>query len=193
MTLAVYPETPPPSFTYPLKDRYETIISERCSQNEQAQALRRFPARSFMVGYSKRDLGTEWNVIHDFHTARLGQWETFWFYDFLTRAWTDLKVGRGDGTTRTFDLPGKSIVSATLVVRVNDVIETHRSLSAGTGEGSSDQVIFDSGYAPADGSLITAAFTGRLRIKARKADEFSDKFDIDDVGDIEAFLIRSIE
>jgi hypothetical protein len=190
MTLEVWPTSPPPSFSYPLEDEYETVISVAEGTNEVAQMNRRFPKRGFAIGYDSIALGTDWATIHNFHTARLGAYETFWFFDFLSRPWTDIKVGRGDGSTTTFDLPSKNTVNdSSLIIKVNDT-PVSKSFSSGTGLGGADQIII---AAPALGALITAAFKGQLRLKARKADRFADKFDLDEYGKIEVFQIRGID
>jgi hypothetical protein len=196
MTTPVWPQTPPPSFSYPFDDEYETLVSEYQGTNEQAQTLRRFPKVGFMVGYELLLIGSDWATIHNFHTARRGQWETFWYFDFISRPWTDLKIGRGDGSTATFDLPSKNTVhDSSLKVYVNGSLKTEGvdyNFSAGTGEGSADQIVFIAGHIPALGALITTDLKGNRRIKARKDDKFADKMDQDDVSNIQVFRIRNV-
>ena len=173
-----------------MEDEYITEISVYQGMNEQANSLTRFPKRTFMVGYNLVNLATEWYTIHNFHTSLRGQWDVFWFFDFLSRNWTDVYVGVGDGATTTFDLHSKNTVNdSSLIIKVNGT-PVSKSFSSGTGTGGADRVTIT---APAIGHLITSDFKGQLRIKARKADKFSDKFDLDESGNIEAFLIREVQ
>lgn len=202
MSLQVWPTTPPPSFSYPVSEEYETIVSQFGGPNEAAQSLTRFPKRNFTVGYNLLDIGGDWHYIHDFHTKRRGQYETFWYFDFYIRPWVDLYVGRGDGSTTAFDLHSKSTVhDASLKIYVNDAEKTEGvdyDFSAGTGDGGADRITFRAGHIPAAGALITSDLQGKLRIKARKADLFSDKVTLENdashaFADIEAFLIREVQ
>ena len=64
-------------------------------------------------------------------------------------------VGTGDGTTKTFDLANSNVIGDSLVVYIgND--QQRVTLSAGTGTGGVDQIVFDT--APANGVAIKADY-----------------------------------
>lgn len=63
-------------------------------------------------GLDNADIQTLWA----FYMARRGAYQTFYIYDLLSQAHTGLFVGWGDGTTTTFDLPGKSTSGHTIYI-----------------------------------------------------------------------------
>jgi len=152
-----------------------------------------------MLIYKVMELtATERDALYEFYQNRFGSYELFWYFDFQNRKWIDQYVGRGDGIEQTFDLPGYGtgafeeggflteagdrliteagdvIVGDSLVTRptiyVDGVEIEDYSFHEGTGEGGADQIIFGL-YTPALGSLITADFTGYLRIQGRFRDD----------------------
>lgn len=85
---------------------------------------------------------------------------------------TQPKGTKATYNTKTYDLPSKSTVNdATLITYVNDVI-TAKTFVSGGGGGGADRVTF-SGY-QSQGALITADFTGLLRIKGVITSDFID-------------------
>lgn len=111
---------------------------------------------------------TNMQTLWAFYMARKGAFEAFYIYDITTMAHTDLYIGLGDGSTVTYDLPGKSTSSQTIYV--DNVAQTNSVTvfySYDSGAESSDQVVFSS--APSIGSVLTCDFTGFLRIKCRFA------------------------
>jgi len=76
--------------------------------------------------------------------------------------------------TKTYDLPSKNTVNdSSLIAYVNDVVTSKTFISAGGG-GGADRIAF-SGYQAA-GALITADFTGKLRIRVVCSDSLSDNW-----------------
>jgi hypothetical protein len=128
--------------------------------------------------YAKYDVKLQYNVLTtveiqvlwNFYTARQGTFEAFYFYTLEVADWDNLYVGVGDGTSVTFDLPGKSTSSVTVYVD-GYTVATYTKLVGGGAE-SSDRITFVT--APSAGQIITCDLTGYLRIRCRfKEDYFS--------------------
>jgi hypothetical protein len=113
--------------------------------------------------------------------------------------WEGCYIGIGDGTTVTFDIPGKTTSGVTIykdgvalraeglsdiLLENDDVLTTDGTsesiimegpedytLYSGGGAASSDRVTFTT--APAANVLITCDFTGYLRIRCRFKEELS--------------------
>lgn len=73
--------------------------------------------------------------------------------------WGTTALGTGDGSNRTFNLPHSGV--SQLIVIVDGVIQPPSvySISAGTGPGGVDQLIFSIGNAPASTKPVEAAGT----------------------------------
>jgi len=167
MALTVYPSTPKPAYSYIVDHQFKTIGTDFDSGEENANRRWRFPKRIFNLTYKFMEFNaTQRDPIYEFFQNRLGSYEPFWFFDVQSRKWVDQRVGEGNGIEDTFDLPGNGTISA---VYIDAVVNTDYTFSDNTGEGGADQIIFDS--PPANGAVITANFTGYLRIKGRFKDD----------------------
>lgn len=163
-----YPTSPIPSYPLNISSEYKNLVSQFETGTEQRRQQWRFPRRTVAVKYdllTASDVQTLWA----FYQGRRGILLPFWFFDTYTVnddgsavAHTDEYVGRGDASTLTFDLPGSSTSSRTVYV---DSVATGVTYSSGTGDGGADQCTF--AVAPALGALITADFTGHLRLRVR--------------------------
>jgi hypothetical protein len=108
-TLSVYPSSPKPSYALLLDHEFKTIISEFESGIETRDIRRRFPKRVFSLAYNSLDLtDAQRNALTDFFDARNGRKEPFWFFDPARRYWKDVYMGRWDGATLTYNIPGRS-------------------------------------------------------------------------------------
>lgn len=168
--MVVYPTEPKPSYAYIHELEYKTIVTEFETGKEFATQQWRFPKRRVSLQYNAlkpNELETLWN----FYVSRRGSHLPFWFFDEYSKddngnplSYTDLYVGRGDGSTTIFDLPGKNTSNQLIYV---DGISTSVTILAGKGSGGADRCQFAS--APANGALITADFKGIVRIRMRFA------------------------
>lgn len=168
--MAVFPETPLPVYPVSIEPEWRTIADEADSGAEQRRQKWLFAKWNASFRYdalTAADLSTH----YAFYMARKGSYEPFWYFDprpslGMTVAHTDIYVGTGNGSTQTFDLPGKSTSSRTLYV---DGVSQSTGFAylTGGGDGSADRVTFTS--APADGAIITLDFTGILRMRVRFA------------------------
>jgi hypothetical protein len=111
----------------------------------------------------------EMQGIWDFYMARKGSHEAFYIYDFMTLMdHESLFCGTGDGSTSTFDIPGRSTSSHSLYIDGVDQ-PSGWEVFYGGGDGGSDEVAFS--VPPSDGEDVTIDFTGYLRIRCRFADD----------------------
>lgn len=86
----------------------------------------------------------------------------FPMFDGWATRWTDLAVGTGTGALVTFDLPGKDIVAAGLVIELNGTPTVAYTFAAGAGANGADRITFT--VAPANGVVITCSWlSGRRR------------------------------
>lgn len=116
MAFTVYPATPKPSYSYILDHQLKTSIIDFESGTEQRNRRWRFPRRTFILGYKLMTFSvSQRDAIYEFYQSRSGSYELFWYFDFQERRWIDQYVGRGDGITRTFDLPFSPLTGITLV------------------------------------------------------------------------------
>lgn len=167
--MAEYPASPKPQLPLNLSVRFNTITSSFDSGKEQRRRKELYAKYDLDLTYnalSAADFATLWN----FYNARGGSYEAFYFYTLVsTEAWTGLFVGTGDGSTVTFDIPGKSTSSQAIYVNGVVVAEADYTMVVGGGTESSDRVTFDT--APALNDIITCNFTGYMRIRCRFADD----------------------
>jgi hypothetical protein len=173
--MATFPESSPtPNYPLIVTPRWDTIVSKMDGGAEQRRQKTLFPVYDVKVVYdalSNSEARTLWN----FFMARRGRYEAFYIYDMALLAGSAFDhdgqfVGSGDGVTDTFDLPGRSTSSQTIYVDgAAQTLTTHYTISAGTGVSGADQVVFVT--APTDGTVITADFTGFLRMRVRFAED----------------------
>ena len=149
------------SFLYPLKiaTRAATFVSSL----ESGKVLRRklwtdpFYTISGEHNLSTTDMATLENFFRE--TAQ-GMLVDFCLADPLSRAWTDVYVGTGDGSTKVFDLPMKNATSRTVY---NAAVAktgggTDYTLGDGSGTDGRDKITWNS--APTAGNRISLDATG---------------------------------
>jgi uncharacterized protein (TIGR02217 family) len=171
--MATFPEDPIPDYPLIISPRFKTVSTGFDSGREERTRLWLFPKYDVQVPYtelSSTDAQTLWN----FFLARSGSYEAFYIYDLsllagVTKSHVGQYVGTGDGSTVTFDLPGRSTSSQTIYANGSTESSSDYTLSYGGGASSADQVTFDS--APAAGAVITADFSGYLRMRVKFAQD----------------------
>jgi len=156
--MANYPSI---DFLYPL--RFVTRGKTFVSGLESGRVLRRklwtdpFYAISGQHNLSAADLATLENFFRE--TAQ-GMLVDFCLADPLSRSWTDVYVGTGDGSATVFDLPFKNSTSYTVynagVAKTGG--GTDYTFGDGTGTDGRDKVTWNS--APTDGNRISFDATG---------------------------------
>ncbi len=168
--MATWPESDPtPVYPLSVEQEYNTLISDYDGGGEQRRKKLLYPKYNVSVKYQKISL-SDAQALWTFYSARGGAHEAFYIYDLALLLGHSFShagqyCGTGDGTTNTFDIPGRSTSSQTIYVDgVDDT--TNTTILVGGGTSSSDRVRFDVA-APASGIIITADFTGYLRIRAR--------------------------
>jgi hypothetical protein len=118
--MANFPSTPTPSYSIEIKAEEKTYITPFQLGQEQRRQVWIFPRRYISLRYnviSASDMDTLWN----FFSTVSGRKDDFWFFWPFSDAYIGEWVGRGDGSTRLFDLPSKGTVEGNLVVYVGGV------------------------------------------------------------------------
>lgn len=169
--MLTYPQTPAPQYPLELSVQYKTIISQFEAGTEQRRRQWRFPQRSVSITYNSLDVGfDDVDSLWAFHKSVQGAFIPFNFFvtdDNPIKSYTDEYVGRGDGDTVAFNMPGATTSAQTIYV--DGVESTDLTIGSGTGEGGGDLITFNA--APSSGALITCDFTGILRLKMRYAED----------------------
>jgi len=171
--MAVIPSDPAPSYSLEIEPEWRTLVSTFDSGKEQRRQKWTFAKYNVHLVYNVLSPQSEMQALWDFYMARKGSSEAFYFYtsDLDTGPWNGLYVGRGDGSTTVFDIPGKSTSSQKIYINGQEQGSGWEILSGG-GDGNSDRVQFTA--APASGDLITCDFAGFMRIRCRfKEDRMS--------------------
>ncbi len=167
--MAVFPETPKPVYPLEIDSQWDTLVSTMDSGREQRRQKTLFPKYDVRVSYSSLS-ASGISTLWDFYMARKGSLEAFHIYDMATTlagaAITHKYqfVGIADGVTATFDIPGKSTSSQSIYIG-GDLQTGNYTILSGGGTSDADRVQFTS--APVDGGIITATFTGALRMRVR--------------------------
>lgn len=168
--MAVFPAAPLPAYPVAIEPEWGTLVSEFDSGAEMRRQLWTFPKYNATLRYEALSAANQ-QILWAFYMARKGAFEPFWFFDpapaiGIVTSHTGQYVGVGNGSTRAFDLPGSSTSSRS--VYFNGAVQSSGfTYGTGTGDGGADQVTFT--VAPSAGVLITANFTGTLRMRVRFA------------------------
>jgi hypothetical protein len=175
--MATFPESPVPVYPLTISPRFSTISTGMDSGAEERTAKWLFPKYDVAVKYdalSATDAQTLWN----FYLARKGGYEAFYIFDLsliasVTKSHVDQYVGTGDGTTTIFDIPGRSTSGQTIAIDASDIDPGDYTILVGGGSSEADRVEFDN--APDAGAIITASFSGYLRIRVCFAQDSMDQ------------------
>lgn len=167
--MATFPESPIPIYPLIVTPRFKTGFSGMESGKEERTAVWLFPKYDVQVRYtglSNSDAMTLWQFFID----RRGAHEAFYIYDLsllasVTKPHEGQYVGTGDGSTTTFDIPGRSTSSHDIYINGIEESESNYSILTGGGASAADRVEFDT--APDEGAVITVDFYGYLRIRSR--------------------------
>ena len=171
--MATWPESDPtPRYPLLIETEFNTLISGFDGGGEQRRQKLLYPRYNLTIKY-KAITKTEAQTLYNFYLARGGSYESFFIYDLsllLLHSFTHTGqyMGTGDGSTTTFDVPGRSTSSRTVYI---DGADETASGSFLTGGGSSDSDRFTFNTAPIAGAIVTIDFTGYLRMKVRFADD----------------------
>ena len=171
--MAVYPESPEPVYPLVVRARWDNIISPTESGPRQARARRLYALYDVTAQYQALSI-SELQTLYDFWMARKGDFEPFYVFDLSLLAGVvtghdGLYVGTKDGSTTTYDLPGRSTTSLVMYNNGSTMtLTTDYTVSIGTGEGSADQITLTA--AGTAGDVLTCDFNGYARYYCRFAD-----------------------
>lgn len=167
--MATWPESDPtPRYPFTITTRFNTLISTFDSGTEQRRQKLLYPQYDVVIKYGAITK-TEAQTLYNFYIARQGSFESFFIYDLSlllphSFAQTNQYMGTGDGSTTTFDIPGRSTSSQTIYL---DNADETASGSILTGGGTSNSDRFQFTTAPGAGMIVTCDFTGYLRMRVR--------------------------
>ncbi len=142
------------------------------SGKEQRRSKQLYPKYNVTLSYDKIEIA-DVRTLWEFYMARNGAYEAFYIYDFalfLNHTFNHKKqyCGTGDGSTAIFDIPGRTTTSHVIYSDGSDVTSA-TTILVGGGNSSSDRVEYDT--APGEGVIVTADFTGYLRMRVRFAED----------------------
>jgi hypothetical protein len=161
----LFPDTINPSYSVDITARWKNTITGFDGGNEQRRQKQIQDLYDVTLKYNLMDL-TALGVLWDFYQECRGTLYNFYFYDQVAnrRTWKKCYVGIGDATALLYDLPGKSTSGQSIYF--NGALQSSGiTYLTGGGNESSDRVQFAA--APPVNTIITATFTGDLRIKCR--------------------------
>lgn len=161
--MAKFPEDVKLSYPLQIAPRWRTVVTAFEGGWEQRMKKEDFAVFDVTIKLDKVSK-SDFLKIWEFYQARKGAYEPFYFFCPYTDTYKGLYVGAGNGTTTTFDLPGKSTSAQSIYLDFALQSGGYSILSGGGGEGA-DRVQFSS--APASGTIISCDLTGFMRIRCR--------------------------
>ena len=161
--MAKFPEDVKLSYPLQISPRWRTVVTAFDGGWEQRARKDDFAVYDVTLRIDKVSK-TDFLKIWEFYQARKGAYEAFYFFVPYPDTYKGLYVGVGNGSTTTFDLPGKSTSARSIYLDFALQSSGYSILDGGGAEGA-DRVQFAS--APADGMIISCDFTGLMRIRCR--------------------------
>jgi len=154
--MAIFPEINP-DYGYLFYPKYSTEkIGPTDGDVIQRRRLRSTPLYTAELSYKNISITEERQLI-DFIIARQGSYESFVFYDFVSRVYTGDSLGTGDGSTTTFTTSVRDATSIKVYIdSVETTAYTHGNRTGGNGQ---DQITFTT--APGDTTVLTIDYTAK--------------------------------
>jgi hypothetical protein len=115
--MATFPSTPAPAYPIDIIAEDKTYITSFQLGQEQRRQIWTYPRRHINLRFPPLTKANM-NILWDFFKTVNGRKDAFWFFWHVSDVYTDEWVGRGDASTRIFDLPAKETVEANLAVYV---------------------------------------------------------------------------
>ena len=175
--MATFPESSPvPQYPLIVSPRWDTLISTYSRSNERRRKKALYAQFDVTVNYEKMTQSDASN-LWEFYMDKCGALTSFYIYDLSllmnhTFIHKSCYMATGDGSTTTFDIPGRSTSSITIYGNNNDETANGTKL---TGGGTSDSDRFQFNTAPVEGVLVTCDFAGYLRLRVRFQDDNLDR------------------
>ena len=171
--MALYPDivNAAPAFDpFGQSQEFLTTISPYAGLGEIRKQRWLFPKRHVSLQYKPPASKDDARLIWQFHLDRKGSFESFNFIYPFTDIFVGEYVGVGDSSQLIWNLPFK--LGSGVVIKVGSVVQTTPSnyvIDQEAGEDGADRLTFVT--APAEGALITADFTGYLKMRCRFAED----------------------
>lgn len=172
--MSVFPESIPPAIPYIWTPKYLTKIGGPYETPVlDARIVWPYPVMVTTLNWPKRTFpSTDYAALYDFFIACRGRAIPFKFYDFnewkkspVGIQWNHVYVCVRNGTTNTYDLPGKNMTSIQVYDNATGplTLTTHYTISSGTGTDGCDTITFVGAYSGGTaGHTVTVSFVGRL-------------------------------
>ncbi len=158
--MAIFPEIYP-DYKYMFYPRFLTKkIGPTDGYFTQRRRVLSNPLYTAELSYSYITKEDERTLI-EFLIARQGSYDSFVFYDFELRDYTDEYVGTGDNSTTIFNLPARDVEN--LTVYLDGSSTSAYTLTARAGGNGRDKIEFST--APGADVVITADYLGRKYVE----------------------------
>ena len=170
--MAVFPNSPVPSYEQVVKQKWRTLISLFDAGNEQRRAKWTAPRYDINLRYEALRT-TSADILWDFYKARKGSYEAFVYFvgDAEDRSYslTSEYVATADGASSAFNLPCKH--STITGVYYNGSLQSTASWSKTSTNGPDGEDILHTVGVVSSGVVITVSGNGHLKVRCRFADD----------------------
>ncbi len=163
-----YPAIPKPkNGGYQIEGRWKTVIGGYDGTNEQRRQKQAFVQYDVTLSYNPL-AATDFDTLWNFYMAQRGAFMPFYFFALEARTLSTAEqqyMGMGDGAQTIFDIPGASTSSHAIYLDGAEQAPASYTVLIGGGADGSDRVQFNA--APGAGAVVSAIFTGFLRMRCR--------------------------
>jgi len=187
--VSLFPTTLTPGMPI-INTMWSTNISTLKSGKENRTQNWVFPVRIIRVPFPNISLSEAKQIINFYNNDCKGARYSFHFKFPVSENYTKEFVGQGDAASKTFTLPITSGVDGTTTMYVDDVEDSARTFSSGTGTDSRDQITFTS--APSLAAVITVSFTGYWTPTLRFSDSMAFRYNLYDILSHEEIVLKEI-
>lgn len=144
-----------PDYGYSFTPRFKTdVLGPTDGDYTQRRRRRTSPLYQAVLSYNNITAANE-RTLMEFFEARDGGYDSFVFFDILSRDYTGVSVGTGDGSTTVFTMSARDITDETVYVNGTPTSVTVNNRAGANGQ---DQIIFS--LAPGNTLAITADYSG---------------------------------
>ncbi len=153
--MAIFPDIAP-NYGYLWVPQFRTdVLGPTDGDYTQRRKRRSNPLYRAELTYQNISAANE-RTLFEFILARSGGYDNFVFFDVVSRIYSGVSVGTGDGSTTVFTMAARDITDETVYV---DGTPTSVTVNNRTGANGQDQITFAT--APGNALAITADYTGK--------------------------------
>ena len=156
--MAIFPEIMP-DYGYKFFPKYKT---DRLPVTDGDYSMRRRRRAnglySAILTYTSKTAEDERSLV-DFFDARYGGWDSFIFFDFISRVYPVMSLGTADGWQKVWTLEARDVSVETIYFDGVDNDLFSYTIGNRTGVNGQDQIIFST--APTDTIVLTIGYSGK--------------------------------